>query len=328
MKSKVSIIIAAYNIQDYIMRCMKSVINQTFENIEIIVVNDGSSDSTLEILEKLEVQDDRIKIITKKNKGLIEARKTGLHHATGEYILFIDGDDWLELECIEKLYNSAINQNTDILIYNFFWSYDNSKKLGLGFNSKDDDITLNPLKSLFIGNISPCIWTKFIRRQFIEDSNVQFPSNISFAEDLATVASLFIFKPKIGILNENLYNYYQRDNSITKEVGPKILEVNKAILFIKEQMIKNKIYDEYKSEFEGMIYSHLFLQRFLTATKIQDIHKEVYNQYKKHKIVIKNNKYINKLVDGQPISLKIRMKSYNTSYYLGYCYDLLRKFFI
>ena len=93
-------------------------------------------------------------------------------------------------------------------------------------------------------------------------------------------------------------------------------------------MIKNKIYDEYKSEFEGMIYSHLFLQRFLTATKIQDIHKEVYNQYKKHKIVIKNNKYINKLIDDQPISLKIRMKSYNTSYYLGYCYDLLRKFFI
>lgn len=328
MKGKVSIIIAAYNIQDYIMRCMKSVINQTFENIEIIVVNDGSTDSTFGILEKLEVQDDRIKIITQKNKGSIEARKTGLYHATGEYILFIDGDDWLELDCIEKLYNSAINQNTDILIYNFFWSYDNSRKLGFGFNSKDDSITLDPLKSLFIGNISPCFWTKFIRKKFIEDNNVQFPSSISFAEDLATVASLFIFKPKIGILNENLYNYYQRDNSITKEVSPKILEVNKAILFIKEQMIKNKIYDKYKSEFECMIYSHLFLQRFLTATKIQDIHKEVYKQYKQYKIITKNNKYINELIDNQPVSLKIRMKSYNTNYYLGYCYDLLRKCFI
>ena len=328
MKGKVSIIIAAYNIQDYIMRCMKSVINQTFENIEIIVVNDGSTDNTLRILEQLEKHDDRIRVITQKNKGLMEARKTGLRYSTGEYLLFIDGDDWLELDCIEKLYNSAIEQNVDILIYNFFRCYDNSRKLGLGFNYKDNNIILNPLKSLFIGNISPSIWTKFIRKEFIENNNVQFPEDISFAEDLATVSSLFIFKPKIGVLSESLYNYYQREDSITKQVSPKILEVNKAILFIKDQLIKNKIYDEYKSEFDRMIYFHLFLQRFLTATKIQDIHKKVYKQYKQHNIITKNNKYINELIDNQPISLKIRMKSYNTSYCLGYCYDLLRNCFI
>lgn len=328
MKGKVSIVIAAYNIEDYIERCMDSVMNQSYLNIEIIVVNDGSTDNTLSVLNKIQKQDRRITIITQENKGIIEARKKGLYYATGEYVLFIDGDDWLELECIERLYKEATIKNADIVLYNFFWSYDNNKKSGIGFNSGNDEILTNPLKCLFLGHISPCIWTKFIRKSFIDNNNISFPENISFADDLATVSSLFIFKPNIGLVNENLYNYYQRNNSITKEVSSKILEVDKAIKFIKEQLIKNNIYGKYKKEFERMIYSHLYVQRFLTATKVEDIHREVYNQYKKYNINIRKNKYIRHLINSQPISLRIRMYSYNKSYFCGKCYDLMRKCFI
>lgn len=325
MKSEVSIIIAAYNIENYITRCVESVINQTFRNIEIIVVNDGSTDSTLKILNNLKESDDRIKVITQENKGLIEARKKGLNHSKGKYILFIDGDDWLELECIEKLYNKANDENKDIVLFNFFWSYDDTRKSGNGFNYRSSDIIINPLKSLFIGNISPCIWTKFIRKKYITDNKISFPSNISFAEDLATVSSLFISKPKIGIVKENLYNYYQRKDSITKQVSPKILEVNKAILFIKEKLLENNIYNDFKNEFEIMVYSHLFVQRFLTADVIEEIHKKVYKQYKEYKINIKNNSYIKEFIVKQPLSLRIRMKIYNKNYYLGNTYDFVRK---
>ena len=112
---KVSIIVAAYNIEDYIKRCMYSIVNQTFKDIEIIVVNDGSTDNTLNIINDFAKNDARIKIIDKKNGGLIEARKSGLEIASGEYILFLDGDDWLHLEAIEKLYQEAKKDNFDIV---------------------------------------------------------------------------------------------------------------------------------------------------------------------------------------------------------------------
>ena len=97
---KVSVIIAAYNIEKYIQRCIESVVNQSEREIEIIIVNDGSTDNTLNIINKVNELDDRIIVINKKNQGLIEARKTGLKYANGEFILFLDGDDWLENNCI------------------------------------------------------------------------------------------------------------------------------------------------------------------------------------------------------------------------------------
>ena len=324
MKAEVSIIIAAYNIESYITRCIESVINQTFKNIEIIVVDDGSTDNTLRILNKFKEMDNRISLVTQENKGSIEARKIGFSYSTGEYILFVDGDDWLELKCIEKLYNKANAENKDVVLFNFFWSYDDNRKLGNAFNSKKKDILVNPLKSLFIGDIAPSLWTKFIKREYIIKNNISFPSNISFAEDLATVSSLFISKPDIGILKDNLYNYYQRNDSITKQISPKILEVNKAILFIKDKLLEDNIYNDFKKEFEIMLYSHLFVQRFLTANTIEEIHKQVYKQYKQYRINIKNNNYIKEFIKNQPLSLRIRMKTYNKNYYLGRSYDFIR----
>ena len=124
---KVSIIIAAYNIEDYINRCLNSIVNQSFKDIEIIVVNDGSTDNTINIINNFAKNDVRIKVIDKKNGGLIEARKSGLARASGEYILFLDGDDWLHIEAIEKLYKEAKKDNFDIVLYNFYLAYDNGK---------------------------------------------------------------------------------------------------------------------------------------------------------------------------------------------------------
>ena len=124
---KVSIIIAAYNIDQYIERCINSIINQTLKDIEIIVVNDGSKDRTLDIIKDIASKDSRIKIIDKQNQGLIEARKSGMKIANGEYLLFVDGDDWLEIDTLEKLYKNAKSNNSDIVIYNAYNSYDNSK---------------------------------------------------------------------------------------------------------------------------------------------------------------------------------------------------------
>lgn len=137
--AKVSIIIAAYNIEDYIERCLISCMNQTFQDIEIIVVNDGSTDSTLEKINKCTYYDSRVKIIDKKNAGLIEARKSGFKIAKGEYILFIDGDDWIDLESIRILYNKAKENDYDIVCYKYLLKYEDGTEKK-GWDTKLDEI--------------------------------------------------------------------------------------------------------------------------------------------------------------------------------------------
>lgn len=321
---KVSVIVAAYNIEKYIDRCLKSLIRQTFKNIEIIIINDGSSDNTLNLIKDYQIIDERIKIVDKENQGLIEARKSGLKLAQGEYIIFIDGDDWLEIEALDKLYTKAKSSNADILCYNAFTSYDNDKKEiknMFNINKIDKD---NPLKSLFLDDIKVNIWSKFIRLNYIVENNVEFPERISYAEDLGAVSSLFMYNPKVEYLEQNLYNYYQREDSITKIANSKMLEINKAICFVESQLKKNKLYEKYKQEFEQMIYNHLLFFNFMAIKNRGKYHKEIYRKYMEKNIVIKNNKYISTLINTYPISARIRIKSYNSSYYLGVMYDLFR----
>lgn len=125
---KVSVIVAAYNIDKYIGRCLESLVNQTLKDIEIIIVNDGSTDQTRLIIEKRLNTDRRIILINQENKGSIEARKSGLNISKGEYILFVDGDDWLESNALEIMYNNALINESDILLYNAYKVDANGKK--------------------------------------------------------------------------------------------------------------------------------------------------------------------------------------------------------
>lgn len=311
---KVSVIVAAYNIEKYIKRCLESIINQTLKEIEIIVVNDGSTDTTLDIIKKISNIDERIIIVNQENKGLIEARKSGLEKSKGEYILFIDGDDWLELNALELLYDNAVNNKSDIVIFNAFFSYDDRRKEFNTIFTNDLDKVDN-LKNLFLYKILPCIWSKFIKFEFIKFNNIEFPSDISFAEDLAIVSSLFIYNPKVSILNENLYNYYQRDNSITKTVNEKFLEINKAMEFIKRKLIEYNLYEKYKEEFEYLIFRHLFFN-MVSSYSNSNIQKQMFKQYKNQNINCKNNRYITEYLYNNKLD-NILFKLYNTNYYLG-----------
>lgn len=320
---KVSVIVPAYNIESYIGRCLESIIRQKINDIEIIVVNDGSTDNTLEIVKDYRGKYSNIKIIDKKNEGSIEARKSGLTKARGEYILFIDGDDWIEDNTINLLYKKAKKNCADIVLYNGYWAYDDYKKILRSFNI-NEDIKSSPLISLFMNNINPGIVFKFIKREYINKNQIMFPENISFAEDLATSASLFMHNPKIEVVNNSLYNYYQRSTSISKQVSDKILDVDKAIEFIREQLIINSIYDEIEKEFERMVYTHMFSERILGAEKLYSVHKILYIKYKSRNIKVNQNIYLNKLIKEKYFFDKIRIKCYLINYDLGRIYDCLK----
>lgn len=324
---KVSIIIAAYNIEKYISRCLDSLVNQTFKNIEIIVVDDGSTDKTLEVINKYACKDDRIIVHSQENKGSIEARKSGFNISNGEYILFVDGDDWVEENTIEILYSNVNNQqnNVDVVLFNFI-EVSNNKKEFLESYKWNRVVSDDLLKYLFINEIYPCIWSKFIRKGFIIHNNIEFPNNISYAEDLAFISSIFIKKPTYKLCRDNLYNYYQRDNSITKTINAKALEINLALQFIKRKLIDSNLLDKYKYEYECMVFIRLFLCKILDinyVVKSKEIHKEIFLQYKEYNINIKNNDYIRKLIRNRRKIDSLRINLYSKNYYLGYYFDII-----
>ncbi|WP_343288427.1 glycosyltransferase family 2 protein [Turicibacter bilis] len=323
MKPKVSIIIPAYNIENYIERCLESLVNQSLKEIEIIVVNDGSTDGTCTRIEKFLSIDGRVKLVNQENKGAIEARKTGLSIAKGKYILFVDGDDWLELNALEILYDNATKNNSDIVLYPAFRVDNDGKNLFQVY----EDCKEYSLQEVFLGKIVPSLWSKFIKLDYINSNNIQFPSNISFAEDLATTTSLFIHNPKVSLENKALYNYYERFDSTTSEINSKVLDVDEAFIFIKQLLSSHGIYNKYKDSFKYCIYDHMFFMRCIRNDKVPERYRKIlYKKYKAYNIDMKYNPYIKKHQAHYPFWLKVRVKIYCHSYRLGRLYDNFRIF--
>ena len=134
--AKISVIIPVYNVEEYLERCLNSVVNQTFKDLEIICVNDGSTDSSGEILQKFARKDARIKIIKRPNGGLSAARNTGLEVMSGEYFAFLDSDDWIDLNFYEKLYEKAKEFDADIAMADFIRKGKNKHKIRLNLNEE------------------------------------------------------------------------------------------------------------------------------------------------------------------------------------------------
>lgn len=137
--AKISIIIPMYNSEEYISQCLKSVVSQTYKNIEILVVNDGSKDKSLEIVDQFAKNDSRIKVITQKNQGLSSARNTGLKYKTGEYVLFLDSDDWIDKETCENTLNTLNETDSDVVMWAYTREYSNKSKVSKYFG--EDPIT-------------------------------------------------------------------------------------------------------------------------------------------------------------------------------------------
>ncbi|GAB6168210.1 hypothetical protein JCM1393_06700 [Clostridium carnis] len=318
---KVSIIVAAYNIEDFISRCMESLVNQTLKDIEIIVVNDGSKDNTLAKILDYEIKDYRIKVINKKNQGLIEARKTGLNNAKGEYLLFVDGDDWLKKNCCEELYNKAKETDVDIVYYNLIIAKNNKliedKSFDFGLVDEYKYLTL-----VLENKIRANVFLQFIRSNFLKEKNIILPSNVSYGEDLAITVTLAIKKPKVAYLNKEMYYYFQRAGSITGKISNKVFEVESVIDYIKVLLENEKIMEDFREGFNYLAFIHLYYYRIIRANYVMDIHKKLYYKWKEKGIKLdkSNSIYYREICKKASLETKLKISLYNKSYYLGRIY--------
>lgn len=223
--SKISIIVPVYNVELYLRRCIDSILNQTFTDFELILVDDGSPDSSGKICDEYAESDERIKVIHKKNSGPASARNTGLDVANGEWITFVDSDDWINKEYLEKLYNSCKNNGVDISTCGFFQTEGNEIEI----ERQKFNIKLYNPEDLWIENQlrATVPWGKLYKKDLW--SKIRFPVG-KFAEDEYTIYKVLFQCKKIAHSEAELYYYFVNLNSITKsEWSLKWLDAVEAI---------------------------------------------------------------------------------------------------
>lgn len=235
---KVSIIIPIYNVEQFLNQCLDSVINQTYTNLEIICVNDCSSDGSLKIIENYAAKDERIKIIDKtNNEGLSAARNSGIDIATGEYLYFLDSDDWIDLDYIEKMVNAIKNSDVDIVIASGVISEKETSGIKYNHPSFKKEYENNFVDyKVAIQNLMVNAWNRLLKREFVEKYNLKFPKGY-INEDLYFHYISIVNTDRVFVTSKSNYHYRSRENGISKS------EIAKDIM---NMYIYDLIYDYYE----------------------------------------------------------------------------------
>lgn len=260
---KVSLIVPVYNAEEYLKISLNCLINQTLKDIEIICVDDGSTDNSLKILEEYSKKDSRIKFITQKNSGPGVARNNGIKIAKGEYLAFPDSDDEMLPEMYETLYNTAKAHNADLVECNYFRYNNKLRKAKLRFKMPENTIfnwQINHEYPFRFGRKTP--WNKFVKREFVIDNNIKF-ADTYYSEDHLFTITTRILAQKVVFINKYLYIYKYRSDSACHKKFNSFVDVLRNYELIKvfiqekhlEDVFSDYVLDNLCREFV-YIYNH------------------------------------------------------------------------
>lgn len=287
---KISVIIPVFNTEKYIEKCIESVINQTLKEIEIIVLNDGSTDDSDKIIRSY--KDRRIKYINKKNEGIAITRNKGIKSAKGKYITFVDSDDYIDSTFCEKMYNKAEKENCDIIICDYYNINDNKKsiiKLNSFKNSnlKDNSEIINQV------NLGPC--NKIYSSRLLKNNKIIFPEDIKY-EDVPFVCKCLVKAENIGKIDEPLSYFNIHEGSQTTTRDEKIFDIFKVADLIKSILNNNVPKPIINYFLISLLINYLVQSRYI---KINEIRNEFinssYNYLDQNILKWKNNIYFKKI---------------------------------
>ena len=255
--SEISVIIPVYNVEKYLSQCVDSICNQTFRDIEIICVDDGSTDSSPDILDNYSEMDPRIKVVAQENRGLGGARNTGFKHATGNYVYFIDSDDYLDLNTLEMLHDNAVSNQSDIVLFKFKTVDDENRvhRKRLGFriddifgdvNYKNFTFTYKEAKKHVMNSaFSACL--KLYRKDFVDGIDFTFPEGLHF-EDVPVHVRVMIEAESISFVPRSLYSYRSNPDSIMN-YSANSFDIFTVIDMVEDYLVETGHYDELENEF-------------------------------------------------------------------------------
>ncbi len=258
----ISIIVPAYNVENFLPTCIESIILQTYSNFELIIVNDGSNDSSGEICNSFAKIDPRIKVVHQENKGLVKARQAGLQVASGKYVLYIDGDDYVEDNFCELLIKETYNFDADIVIGGYIRNYRGRmikvKNILDDGRYENEGINMIWEKMIFSGDffshgISTYSWGKLFKREILIPIQMSIPSNITIGEDAACVYPFISKTKRLVITSASNYHYVQHQSSMLKSFSSVKSEIDKLsslftfmLNFFKEHIYFEKFYLQLK----------------------------------------------------------------------------------
>ena len=259
---KVSVIVPIYNVEKYLEKCINSLLSQTLEDIQIILVNDGSKDNSGNIAREYEKNNkNRIIYVEKENGGLSDARNYGLKYATGDFIAFLDSDDYIEKNAYEEMYNKAIEENADYVECDFLWEFPNKIRVDKQYPYKN--------KKEMLSFVRVVAWNKLIKRQLIIDNNLEFPKGLRY-EDVEFTYKLIPFVNRFAYVDKPFIHYVQREDSIANVQNERTAEIFTVLDNVIEFYKKNNIYEEYRNELEYNYARYLLCSSLKRMCKIKD----------------------------------------------------------
>lgn len=268
-KPKISIIIPVYNVEKYLCECLDSILNQTFQDFEIICVDDGSTDETLEILKNYKNKDERVFVLQQHHSGAAEARNNGIRLARGKYIQFLDSDDYFEPTMLEELYNHAEKFGADLTVCSSRKVDNNGNIVESGNPNSPINLDKTPLektfnwrdyKDDFFSLINVAIWNKLYSRDLILKNNLSF-QNLTSCNDVAFGYISHICAEKIVVFNKELVNYrYNRCGNISENRGKNAKNIILAAIKIKEYLNENNLFEVLKKSYVKSIKTHIIWQ--------------------------------------------------------------------
>lgn len=219
----ISVIIPVYNVEQYLKQCIESVINQTYRNLEIILVDDGSTDNSLNLCNYYAYKDERIRVISKEHGGMVRARKTGVSYATGKYLAYVDADDWIELDTYEKAFAAIEEQDVDLLLYGLIEEYEDASIEKLNtlpdgyYYGHEIREKIYPYmlcnKSFFQFGILPNLVCKLVKRDLLKNVQLMINDNVEIGEDADCTFQMVVQAKALKIINFAPYHYRKRYNS-------------------------------------------------------------------------------------------------------------------
>lgn len=259
---KVSVVVPIYNVEKYLPRCIESLLNQTFDDYEILLVNDGSPDNCQAIIEDYSARfPDKIVALLKPNGGLSDARNYGLKYAKGEYVSFIDSDDYVDKTFLEKMYNKAVDTHSDIVVCGYY-GVDEVKNTSKWFQKGNGERYGRPLNEVpeLIHYIAPYAWNKLFKRSLFEDNKIEFPKGLIY-EDIPTSYPLIASVDKIAFIDQPLIYYIlRREGSITGTYSRKMMQLFDSLELLNNRYKELGKFEEYYNQVLFINIKHTFMR--------------------------------------------------------------------
>lgn len=261
---KISVIVPVYNVENYLAKCLHSLVNQTLKDIEIIIVNDGSTDNSQQIIDEYIKKSSKIRAFIKENGGLSDARNFGLRYAQGEYIGYLDSDDFVEYDMYEILYNKAKLEGSDIAECNLRHTYENSEDIEIGEKIQDKKEMIMYGRSV--------VWNKIYNREWLQNTGVIFSKGLYY-EDVDYFVRLVPYIRKYSYVDEACIHYMQRSSSINNTSTLRTMDILTILKNIRTFYIEQGFYCEYEKTLEFLFTRILLCSSFLRMVRIPNAHE-------------------------------------------------------